>query len=126
MNTTNQKKIQTKLAKGLLDMIILQYLQKESMHGYQIITNIRKGFGVYFGPSTVYPLLNTLEKKGYVQSVWNMNSERPRKVYTLTEQGKSLLSFTENSLIMICQKISPVVTEKPILSVLLPTQRLIH
>ena len=126
MNTTNQKEIQTKLAKGLLDMIILQYLQKESMHGYQIITNIRKGFGVYFGPSTVYPLLGTLEKKGYVQSVWNMNSERPRKVYTLTEQGKSLLSFTENSLIMICQKISPVVTEKPTLSVLLPTQRLIH
>ena len=126
MNTTNQKEIQTKLAKGLLDMIILQYLQKESMHGYQIITNIRKGFGVYFGPSTVYPLLGTLEKKGYIKSVWNMNSERPRKVYTLTEQGKSLLSFTENSLIMICQKISPVVTEKPTLSVLLPTQRLIH
>ena len=126
MNTTNQKEIQTKLAKGLLDMIILQYLQKESMHGYQIITNIRKGFGVYFGPSTVYPLLGTLEKKGYIKSAWNMNSERPRKVYTLTEQGKSLLSFTENSLIMICQKISPVVQEKPTLSVLLPTQRLIH
>ena len=126
MNTTNQKEIQTKLAKGLLDMIILQYLQKESMHGYQIITNIRKGFGVYFGPSTVYPLLGTLEKKGYIKSAWNMNSERPRKVYTLTEQGKSLLSFTENSLIMICQKISPVVMEKPTLSVLLPTQRLIH
>ena len=126
MNTTNQKEIQTKLAKGLLDMIILQYLQKESMHGYQIITNIRKGFGVYFGPSTVYPLLGTLEKKGYIKSAWNMNSERPRKVYTLTEQGKSLLSFTENSLIMICQKISPVVMEKPTLSVLLPTERLIH
>ena len=107
-------------------MIILQYLQKESMHGYQIITNIRKGFGVYFGPSTVYPLLGTLEKKGYIKSAWNMNSERPRKVYTLTDQGKSLLSFTENSLIMICQKISPVVMEKPTLSVLLPTQRLNH
>jgi PadR family transcriptional regulator PadR len=126
MNTTNQKEIQTKLAKGLLDMIILQYLQKESMHGYQIITSIRKGFGVYFGPSTVYPLLGTLEKKGYLQSAWNMNSERPRKVYTLTEQGKSLLNFTENSLIMICQKISAPVTDKPTLSVLLPTQRLIH
>ena len=112
MNAKIQKETQTKLAKGLLDMIILQYLQKESMHGYQIITNIRKGFGVYFGPSTIYPLLGLLEKKGYVQSAWNMNSERPRKVYELTEQGKSLLNFTENSLMMICQRISPEVTVK--------------
>ena len=59
----NQKQIQTKLTKGLLDMIILQYLEKESMHGYQVISKIRKGFGVYFGTITIYPLLVTLEKK---------------------------------------------------------------
>ena len=112
MNTKTQKDAQTKLAKGLLDMIILQYLEKESMHGYQLITSIRKGFGVYFGPSTIYPLLGLLEKKGYVVSAWKMNSERPRKVYTLTEQGKSLLTITENSLLMICQRISPEITIK--------------
>jgi len=125
MNTKNQKEVQTKLAKGLLDMIILQYLQKEGMHGYQIIIKIRKGFGVYFGPSTVYPLLGQLEKKGYIQSAWNMNSERPRKVYALTEQGKSLLSFTENSLMMICHKITPA-TEKPEVTLLIAPQRLTH
>ena len=37
-------------------MIILQFLDQEPMHGYQVITKIRKNFGVYFGPSTVYPL----------------------------------------------------------------------
>ena len=126
MNTKNQKEVTTKLAKGLLDMIILQYLQKEGMHGYQIITNIRKGFGVYFGPSTIYPLLGQLEKKGHIQSAWNMNSERPRKVYTLTEQGKSMLSFTENSLMMICNKINPMATEKPAVSLLLATHKLTH
>ena len=113
MNTTKtQKDATTKLAKGLLDMIILQYLQKESMHGYQIITTIRKNFGVYFGPSTIYPLLGQLEKKGFVESAWNMQSERPRKEYTLTEQGKSMLNLTENSLLLICQRISPAITEK--------------
>lgn len=103
MNINNKKETQTKLTKGLLDMIILQYLENESMHGYQLITKIRKGFGVNFGPSTVYPLLGLLEKKGYVKSVWNMESERPRKVYTLTNEGKDVLSFTENSLNMICK-----------------------
>jgi len=60
-----QKEVQVKLAKGLLDLIILQFLNTEPMHGYEIITKVRKTFGVYFGPSTVYPLLSTLEKKGY-------------------------------------------------------------
>jgi DNA-binding PadR family transcriptional regulator len=103
MNINNQKEAQTKLTKGLLEMIILQYLEHESMHGYQLITRIRKSFGVYFGPSTVYPLLGLLEKKGYVKSLWNMDSERPRKVYTLTNEGKDVLSFTENSLNLICK-----------------------
>jgi len=103
MNIKYQKEAQTKLTKGLLDMIILQYLEHESMHGYQLITKIRKGFGVYFGPSTVYPLLGLLEKKGYVKSIWNMDSERPRKVYTLTNEGKEVLNFTENSLNLICK-----------------------
>ena len=112
MTNNYQKEVQTKLTKGLLDLIILQYLDKESMHGYQLITKIRKGFGVYFGPSTIYPLLGTLEKKGFVNSEWNMNSERPRKVYKLTNEGKNVLSFTESSLNLICKN---MVTDSKIL-----------
>jgi len=99
------KEVQTKLMKGLLDLIILQFLSKQPMHGYQVITKIRKTFGVYFGPSTIYPLLNLLEKKRFVKSDWNMESQRPRKVYRLTSDGQNLLNFTENSLNVICRKI---------------------
>jgi len=99
------KEVQVKLMKGLLDLVVLQFLDKKPTHGYKIITRIRKSFGVYFGPSTVYPLLNKLEKKGYVQSEWDMNSERPRKVYRLTSDGRNLLNFTEDSLNFICRKI---------------------
>jgi PadR family transcriptional regulator PadR len=101
-----QKEVQAKLAKGLLDLIVLQFLNNQPMHGYQIITKIRKSFGVYFGPSTIYPLLATLEKKGFVNSEWNMKTERPRKVYKLTTDGQSILNFTENSLNFICRKMS--------------------
>lgn len=101
-----QKEVQVKLMKGLLDLIVLQFLSAQPMHGYQIITKIRKSFGVYFGPSTIYPLLAQLEKKGYVNSQWNMKNERPRKTYNLTTDGQNLLNFTENSLNFICKKIS--------------------
>ncbi len=101
----NSKEVNSKLMKGLLDLIILQFLNGQPMHGYQIITKIRKNFGVYFGPSTIYPLLGTLEKKKYVKSEWSMSGDRPRKVYTLTTEGQNLLNFTEDSLNFICRKI---------------------
>jgi DNA-binding PadR family transcriptional regulator len=107
-----QKEVQVKLTKGLLDMIVLQYLNGQPMHGYQIISKIRKSFGVYFGPSTVYPLLSSLEKKGYVSSNWNMENERPRKVYKLTSEGQNLLNFTENSLNLIVKTIGTNGTSK--------------
>jgi DNA-binding PadR family transcriptional regulator len=107
LNTVNsQKEVSTKLMKGLLDLIILQFLSTQPMHGYQVITKIRKSFGVYFGPSTIYPLLGTLEKKGFVVSEWNMKFERPRKIYHLTSNGQNMLNFTEESLNLICRKIS--------------------
>ncbi len=101
-----EKNIQAKLTKGLLDLIILQLLENHPMHGYQIITTIRKNFGVYLGPSTVYPILNTMEKKSYITSDWNMDSERPRKIYKLTSNGKATLNYTACSLKTICKTIT--------------------
>ena len=103
---SSQKEASTKLMKGLLDLIILQFLSTKPMHGYEVITKIRKDFGVYFGPSTIYPLLGTLEKKGYIDSNWNMDFERPRKVYSLTTDGQNMLNYTEGSLNMIRNKIN--------------------
>lgn len=114
--------VEAKLMKGLLDLVILNYLRVSSMHGYQIIASIRKNFGVYFGPSTVYPLLNALEAKGYIKSQWDLGNDRPRKVYTLTADGDKLLSFTESSLSHICQKLSTMTMNKALLNGSIPKQ----
>ena len=45
----SNKEIQTKLTKGLLDLIILQLLETNPMHGYELMVTIRKSFGVRFG-----------------------------------------------------------------------------
>ncbi len=107
----SQKEVSTKLMKGLLDLIILQLLNNKPMHGYEVITKIRKNFGVYFGPSTIYPLLGTLEKKGFIDSNWNTDFERPRKVYNLTTNGQNMLNYTEDSLNIIRNKITNNTTE---------------
>ena len=100
-----QKEVQVKLAKGLLDLIILQMLNNQPVHGYEVIIKIRKSFGVYFGPSTIYPLLTSLEKKSYIVSQWDMSKQMPRKVYKLTSDGQAMLNFTGSSLNLLCQKI---------------------
>ena len=102
------REVQNKLMKGLLDLVILQFLNATPMHGYKIISKIRRNFGIYFGPSTIYPLLKSLEEKGYIKSQWDLSNERPRKIYELTKEGQNLLNFTENSLDHICRKISNI------------------
>ena len=66
-------------------------------HGYGIISVIRKKFGIYLSPSSIYPLLNDLETWGYIDSTWTFANFRPRKVYHLTDSGDIMLSTMENS-----------------------------
>jgi len=106
MNHQTIRKAEIKLVRGLLDLVVLGLLKEKSTHGYGIITSIRQKFGVYFGPSTVYPLLNELENKGTVKSEWDLTHDRPRKVYSLTAEGISLLTGVEESLYQICNRLN--------------------
>ena len=100
------RKAEIKLVRGLLDLVVLGLLKEKSIHGYGVITSIRRNFGVYFGPSTVYPLLGDLETKGYIKSQWDLTHDRPRKVYSLTPEGHSLLNGAEESLYQICNRLN--------------------
>ena len=100
------KEVQKKLTKSLLDLIILQMLENHPMHGYEILITIQKSFGVYCGASTIYPILNKMEKRKHVTYRWNMDTDRPKKIYELTTQGKSMLDLTASSLRSICKSIT--------------------
>ena len=106
MNHQTIRKAEIKLVRGLLDLVVLGLLKERSIHGYGVITSIRKNFGIYFGPSTVYPLLGELETKGYIKSEWDLSHDRPRKVYSLTTEGHSLLNGAEESLYQICNRLN--------------------
>jgi DNA-binding PadR family transcriptional regulator len=105
MGEPKAREVQIKLMRGLLDLVVMQFLKAQPMHGYQIIATLRKQFGVYFGPSTIYPLLSTMEENGYIKSQWDLENDRPRKVYSITHEGEELLSCTEDSLSQIYRKL---------------------
>ena len=105
MGEPKAREVQIKLMRGLLDLVVMQFLKAQPMHGYQIIANLRKQFGVYFGPSTIYPMLSAMEEDGYIKSQWDLENDRPRKVYNITHEGEELLSCTEDSLTHIYRKL---------------------
>ena len=108
MNPSAQRDVQTKLTKNLLDLIILTILENHPMHGYELMTTVRKSYGVSFGASTIYPMLSEIEKKHLIKSEWNTNVERPRKTYMLTDEGRRMLDFSANTLKVICSSIVSV------------------
>ncbi|MFQ6080666.1 MAG: PadR family transcriptional regulator [Candidatus Bathyarchaeia archaeon] len=92
------KQERRELMRDLLKIIVLREIASQPKHGYGMIMAIRRAFGIYLGPSTMYPLLRRLEKKGYVKSEWDMTNEKPRKVYTLTREGERVLRVQEEIL----------------------------
>ena len=98
------KKIQEQLTKNLLFPIILDLLDNQPMWGYEIISAIRKTYGVNLGASTMYPTLNNLESRNFVTSEWNIDNRRPKKVYKLTHEGRAILHYSMRSLNQISKK----------------------
>ena len=89
MKTQELRKVDKQLTRGLLDIIVLELLRSEAMHGYKIITSIRRNFGAYFGPSTIYPFLTELQEKGYITSQWDTKHDRPEKYTPSLQRAKT-------------------------------------
>ncbi|MCL2358155.1 PadR family transcriptional regulator [Candidatus Bathycorpusculum sp.] len=69
---------------------ILTILYKGPAHGYSIINQFKKEIKKEISPSLVYPFLQQLEEKGYVEHTAKMVGEKRRKNFELTEAGKEL------------------------------------
>jgi transcriptional regulator len=79
---------------GTLDLLILQAIAHESMHGWgiseRIATMSRDVFKV--GQGSLYPALHRLEKRGWVNSHWKQTeNNRIARYYGLTTEGRHAL-----------------------------------
>lgn len=85
MNTSNLlEKVQKRVIQDFMDIFILAEMNKSSLSGYDAIGLIHRRFDLLVSSGTVYSLLYSLERDGWIRGVWN---ERKR-VYELTEKGK--------------------------------------
>lgn len=79
------------LIQGSMGMLVLRLLEEKDMYGYEMIDTLRSRSNQVFElkAGTLYPLLHTLEDKGYVSSYEEeVPSGKNRKYYHLTREGK--------------------------------------
>ncbi len=84
----------TDLLQGTLDLLILQTLALEPMHGWGIAQRIQQVSEdvLHIGQGSLYPALYRLEYKGWIKAEWgNSESNRRAKFYKLTATGKRRL-----------------------------------
>jgi DNA-binding PadR family transcriptional regulator len=76
--------------RGDLRYVLLERLADQPAHGYELIRALEERFHGFYSPSpgVVYPTLQWLEDLGYVTAA----EADGRKVYTITEQGRSFLA----------------------------------
>ena len=82
------------LLQGTLEMLVLRTLALEPMHGWGIAQRIaqmsQRVFDVNQG--SLYPALQRMKRKGWVQSEWRLTENRRRaRYYELTEAGEEQL-----------------------------------
>jgi DNA-binding PadR family transcriptional regulator len=68
-------------------------LEELSQHGYNI------------SPGTLYPILHSLERKGYLRSKELRQGKSLRKIYRVTPQGRTALEAAKHKIRELFQEV---------------------
>jgi PadR family transcriptional regulator, regulatory protein PadR len=99
------------LLQGTLDMLVLQALQREPMHGYAIAQVIRNRSGEVLTVETgsLYPALHRLERQKWVESEWKLTESKQRaKYYQLTALGRKQLTADHQRWLQLVRAIGSI------------------
>ncbi len=92
--------VSTDLLQGTLDLLILQTLSLEPMHGWGVAQRIQQVSkdALQVGQGSLYPALYRLEYKGWIKSDWgNSENNRKAKFYRITAAGRKQLEKERDS-----------------------------
>ena len=79
---------------GALEMMVLQTLRREPMHGYALAQSIKQTSRDFLQveEGSLYPALQRMLKEGWVAAEWGMSTRNRRiRVYRITPAGRKRL-----------------------------------
>lgn len=97
--TESGKQLLKQFQNGLLRIIILWIISKNSIHGYGISKELDGFFNSFnksdnkINPAKLYPILRKMEDNSLIESVESVNNNKKVKFYQITDNGEDLLNF---------------------------------
>ena len=91
MTEAYRKQLVQRIIKNLLDIQLLRMVQAQPQWGYKIKKKVETKFHMKLRHGALYPMLNSLEQKGFLKSQKQTKGGRARKVYTITKTGEEYL-----------------------------------
>jgi PadR family transcriptional regulator, regulatory protein PadR len=99
------------LPQGTLDLLILQLVSREPVHGYAIAQRLKQISRevVCVTQGTLYPALHRLENRGYLAADWKASDTgRDAKFYRLTRKGRAHMDAQAASWERLTEAISAI------------------
>ena len=82
---------------GFIRLHILHHAAQEPLVGFWMIEELRR-HGYEMSPGTIYPLLHSLQKKGYLSVEGKRDGRRAWREYSATKEGKRVLNAAKRKL----------------------------
>src|ERR1700724_1946853 len=82
---------------GFIRLHILHHAAQEPLVGFWMIEELRH-HGYEMSPGTIYPLLHSLQKKGYLSVEVKREGRRAWREYSATKEGKKVLTAAKRKL----------------------------
>lgn len=104
------KKTNPDFLNGVPELLILQILDRQPLHGYDLVQAIRQASGcrLDFGEGCIYPILHRLEKQEFLSSERVAVGGRTRIVYRVTQQGLKRLEQSRSVWMEVVTAVSSV------------------
>lgn|SRR5579875_2028575 len=103
---------ETQLLKGVLEGCVLSIIKQQQVYGYELVQIMRNyGFTTIIG-GTIYPLLQKLEKQGFIQSKELASPDGPnRKYFYITPEGEAQLKDFEDQWNSLISKVNQILNK---------------
>lgn len=89
---------------GFIKIHILHHAAQEPVYGLALIRELER-HGYEISPGTLYPVLHTLEDKGYLKKEERVVKGKVRKYYTTTAEGREALGDVKGKIAELVEEV---------------------
>ncbi|MGN7612089.1 PadR family transcriptional regulator [Magnetococcales bacterium HHB-1] len=101
-----RKLVMREILLGFWKIHILHHAAQGAVVGHWMLQELRR-HGYNVSPGTLYPLLNRMEKNGWLRSEQDKSKgPKSRKSYFLTEEGQEVLDLVSQQVKELCHEVS--------------------